>query len=279
MIRPVDVPDLRLRFIREWGPYGWFTSHLGSWPEMDQIPTANILNTTKYRQESLRRADLIWVSAAFNPLLVAAADAVPADLLHEQIEKNLACERALVIFEAPPYIPWDQWDDEAPLSAGISWETAMVDGGPGLCVAIYRQDSNSDAGGWWNVGEATWIKGRSVGSRRSWKLIVALSALMQQPAITDIDHEPLPRSMARRCERTGVPTGVRVVRLRRATGSHIGHGDHLDWSHRWIVSGHWRNQAVGVDRADRRLTWIAPHIKGPDDKPLVMRETVKALVR
>lgn len=34
--------------------------------------------------------------------------------------------------------------------------------------------------------------------------------------------------------------------------------------HRFIVRGHWRNQAVGPGRAERRKTWIAPHWKGPE---------------
>lgn len=32
--------------------------------------------------------------------------------------------------------------------------------------------------------------------------------------------------------------------------------------HRFLVRGHWRNQAVGPKRAERRLTWIQPFYKG-----------------
>lgn len=37
---------------------------------------------------------------------------------------------------------------------------------------------------------------------------------------------------------------------------------------RFLVRGHWRNQAVGPQRRDRKLTWIRPHYKGPQDGPL-----------
>lgn len=39
----------------------------------------------------------------------------------------------------------------------------------------------------------------------------------------------------------------------------------LRLKHRHIVRGHYRNQAHGAGRADRRRIWIAPHWKGPED--------------
>ena len=34
---------------------------------------------------------------------------------------------------------------------------------------------------------------------------------------------------------------------------------------RFTVRGHWRNQACGKGRKDRKRLWIHPHWKGPDD--------------
>lgn len=67
---------------------------------------------------------------------------------------------------------------------------------------------------------------------------------------------------------------VRVVHLRKSV--HTGTGaveDHdtstnVNWHSRWVVDGHWRNQACGPKHGERRLTWVHPYIKGPDDKPL-----------
>ena len=36
---------------------------------------------------------------------------------------------------------------------------------------------------------------------------------------------------------------------------------------RWLVRGHWREQAHGQGRVQRRRTWIAPHWKGPTTAP------------
>lgn len=43
---------------------------------------------------------------------------------------------------------------------------------------------------------------------------------------------------------------------------------------RWIVRGHWRQQAVGPKRGDRRATWIPSYIKGPSGAPLIPSEHV-----
>lgn len=52
-----------------------------------------------------------------------------------------------------------------------------------------------------------------------------------------------------------------------------------EYSHRWIVRGHMRNQAVGPRLSDGERKhiriWIAPFVKGPDDKPLVLKDRVQ----
>lgn len=51
------------------------------------------------------------------------------------------------------------------------------------------------------------------------------------------------------------------------------------YHHRWIVRGHWRNQAVGEGRSERRITWIPSHIKGPAWAPLLASEKVMTWMR
>ena len=46
-----------------------------------------------------------------------------------------------------------------------------------------------------------------------------------------------------------------------------------DWSHRWLVSGHWRNQWYPSEGV-RRPIWIDAFVKGPSDAPLLVRPTV-----
>lgn len=54
----------------------------------------------------------------------------------------------------------------------------------------------------------------------------------------------------------------------------------IEWSHRWIVRGHWRHQPYGPrDNPSYEWRWINPYIKGPEDAPLAMNEHVYKLAR
>lgn len=95
-------------------------------------------------------------------------------------------------------------------------------------------------------------------------------------------HQQQPhRTIRRQLERSGrVVSDVTVVTLRR-----IHHGDgvssetsSVSWSQRWLVSGHVRQQwmpKMGVHRSQ----WINAYVKGPEDKPLVLKERRYKLVR
>jgi hypothetical protein len=48
-----------------------------------------------------------------------------------------------------------------------------------------------------------------------------------------------------------------------------------EYSCQWIVKPHWRQQAYGPGRSLRKAILIAEHIRGPQDKPLRVRDAVK----
>ena len=61
----------------------------------------------------------------------------------------------------------------------------------------------------------------------------------------------------------------RVVKLdgtlRKALQESVGDAARWHVAQRFVVRGHWRNQAVGEKRAFRRRIWIEPHMKGPEN--------------
>lgn len=92
------------------------------------------------------------------------------------------------------------------------------------------------------------------------------------------------RAERRRLTRRGIEhqPAVRVVLLRRQSQQHeSGESETVEWSYRWFVRGHWHSYWVGVgDKRRLEPRWLAPYIKGPDDKPLKPpRATVFAVVR
>lgn len=108
--------------------------------------------------------------------------------------------------------------------------------------------------------------------------------LLMQQSLSMSTRSSVDRPERRRCFRTGLAAEVLIVRLRRKSLDSEVEDDEpgeqeVPWSHRWLVNGHWRQQACGSGFALRRPTWIASHVKGPDHKPLVIKDRVTAWVR
>jgi len=113
------------------------------------------------------------------------------------------------------------------------------------------------------------------------RLPLALWALMQSEGVASVTEERADRAARRRLVKSNSPlTGeVSVVRLRRPHHDSDASGESaVEWSRRWIVSGHWRRAWRPSVKA-HRLTWIAPFVKGPEDKPLVIPRRVHVLDR
>ena len=79
-------------------------------------------------------------------------------------------------------------------------------------------------------------------------------------------------------DRAGVSPEVRVVRLRRAqqTGGSV--RGNREWQHRWVVRMHKVHQWY-PRLQQHKVIYRGPYIKGPDGKPLLGGETVRALIR
>jgi hypothetical protein len=152
---------------------------------------------------------------------------------------------------------------------------------------------------WSTCGRSDWIDGTAVGDTtiigaeypaasasaiEDRKVLVAFWTLVHQAGIAETHTERPARPEVRRLQRAGWTrehAEVRVVKLRNVDRAEPGEptGEKRHYSHRFIVGGHWRNQACGPHRSLRRLVWIHPYIKGPDDAELATPTTVKAWVR
>ncbi|MEW1565756.1 hypothetical protein AB0454_22555 [Streptomyces sp. NPDC093509] len=113
------------------------------------------------------------------------------------------------------------------------------------------------------------------------RVVAALASawlLMQQPLLLDRTRERADKPTGRAYARDGLPVpDVTVVDLRRQYTPQDqdpdgGSGRH--YRHRWVVSGHWRNQAHGPGQSLRRQTWVPSHVKGPAGAPLLSTEKV-----
>lgn len=199
-----------------------------------------------------------------------------------------------------------RWDDGL---AGTELQLATSMGLPmeASRSAVVSRDGRIEARltgtSWMPLGRSTWPVGDAIDARelidmnslneqeesqvRSMiedrELMAALFTLLNTHSVAHIGTEQPPRHIARREQRAGrkEPSQVKVVYLRRPEHEREpGDAEHrVNYSHRWMVSAHWRNQPYGPGRAKRRLQLIPAHVKGPDDKPVIVKSTVKAWVR
>lgn len=111
------------------------------------------------------------------------------------------------------------------------------------------------------------------------RLAQALWLLLDQTLVSTREEQARPKQ-THHARKLGLTTRVTVVDLRRIEGMNRGQGEStVEWSHRWVVRGHWRWQACGVGYSERRRIWVAPFIKGPEGAPLAVRDHVYALRR
>jgi hypothetical protein len=101
--------------------------------------------------------------------------------------------------------------------------------------------------------------------------LAAALALMEQRIIVSQPERP-PRSTRKRAAEvwSHEPT-IRVIQLRRAVNpnEHREPGSEpIEWSCSWVVRGHWRQQACGEGRLERRPVFVLPYLKGDLEKPL-----------
>lgn len=112
-------------------------------------------------------------------------------------------------------------------------------------------------------------------------ILAALTWLQQRIIVTSLGQiERHRKKQIAREHDVAPPSDVKVIQLRRTESqpslqkSGI---EAVDWSCRWIVGGHWRNQPY---KDERKLIYIMPYVKGPEDKPLkVPSQTVYSVSR
>jgi hypothetical protein len=247
--------------------------------------------------DSLRHAEIFLITSDMLVLLDHAARQLPD---FELAESDPLASDGFVLFANTIDVPISRgavW----PIT-GFAWyhaergaDTSSTDPRRGILLTLWsRPEDNDDFdpslgveiplvclfGSWWWFGEH-W---RSTADAQQWPAWVgAFFRLVASRVVREEGHHQS-RAERRRGQRAGVvePSPVRVITLREAAHR----ADDIDadeadegrraprWSHRWVVSGHWRQQWYATEQRHAPV-WIDPYVKGPKDVPLVPKKTVR----
>lgn len=297
-----DLPDLRMEMLDRWRPGGplraaaQVINPIGAQRSGLDRTFATIEGV--FDERALEDASLWWVTADMAKLIEAAAPSLPPTTLTPEL---MPAKSGLVVFEEPltgqsanpdePPVTVDAllWGDSETLKIRISRR-------PYIGIAVYRKFSVDGITEWLPLGRTDWHYGddteepvdpklighdqrlASMAEDRRW--MACLWLLASQRRVSEHSKVFLPRYIVRRSQRAGLGADVKLLDVRRSvTTSEDGDHDpqHVEWSHRWLVRPHWRQQAYGPGRTLRRPVFVPPHVKGPADKPLVVKPSVNVI--
>lgn len=319
LVRPVDLPalrDLTAEHVARTG-YGSYERAINDGRQhivpvvADASKAAATLAGAEVRR--LRDGDLFYVTEPMTELAVAAGRSLPGFNL---MPEDLPAKNGFIYFAKPidvvDYAEFYEGEGCSPIVA-VAWSSPWTGGNPdwkrgGVWFTWYadrdgmmdyavqrgiltRQQCDSLRAGVGpllidNESQSPFTPEPVPDQYGSFELngIVGWMAtlksawlLMTQP-LARVEDAVFDRAARRRAEREGKqPPRVRVIHLRRPAGARHD-GSSREYHHQWVVRGHWRQQWY-PSREVHRPVWIAPHVKGPEDAPLLGGEKVHAWSR
>lgn len=273
-------------------------------------PGGRVWSLADFLAEGLATADPYWVSADMLDVVDAAAPSMPGEVLHVE---DLPSPAGFAVLERS-VIRRDVRGRRISFRAVSWWAVASDGYGSGVLYALWtdaeepEDDINADLGTSrralgrfqlmhagvmpFDTDPATIpLQEREQGEGppllppeqveaqavESWRWHLTFWRMMGQRIAHTTEARP-DRATARRLARTtlAAPEFVQVVTLRQYRDKQPpvdGEGEGVRWSRRWIVGGHWRNQWY-ASLGRHRAIWIAPFVKGPADKDLVVAPRV-----
>lgn len=270
-----------------------------------EYPLGTITDIENAMSQTLQVANPYWVVSDMVTLIEAAVESMPS---YQLAFDDLLTPHGFVLLERPIYVP-DGQGTEVNIRAFCWGSVPLTDNGvnrrPGIFLSAFTDrfyDNRIpsadqvwlDSVGWprlvplhssaWPFGEEASAPKledeRLLSSMAIERMFMAALWLISKQRIAIVTGTRPPRSERRRAERLQLPSEILVVKLRR-TAPRQSDGDepkHVEWSIRWIVSGHWRR--LWSEKENKpKLVWVSSYIKGPEDRPLVVKKKVFGVVR
>lgn len=235
--------------------------------------------------DHLDRATLFWATARMTRMAVESGAGLP----EWTPGMAMPCDEGIVLWEVPAGRLG--WSDQYGAVRHVDWDgiwwslrgqrleirlLSRCDGARDGLSARYADTSVMSVLSLWCPAWEPRTE-EAQGSADAVQMLSTVGAawlLMGQPRVaetrvlTEADGVVVPKA-DRRAGRIPVVSLVDLRRPASPASEQVPQSGSVQWTRRWWVGGHWRQQACGPNRAQRKPVWIAPHVKGPDDKPLV----------
>ena len=251
----------------------------------------------------LYRADTIYVTSDMQRLLLQAAHDLPDDVTYQK--ESLLTPFGFVYLEES--IKGEDRSGNTVTVKGFAWEDSLIrtgseddfDVSPTALVYFLTDPNDMDdelnrelvpklkAAGiqlpsltlshmFPAIYGRTIIKADEQGSHlvtEMMKLFVALQLLAQQKIGTPMKLRPnrATRKRAISWDRDNERYITLITLRRKSVKKDDEEPNKIEWTHRWMVRGHWRRQYFPKSKT-HDWVYIYEHVKGPEDKPLLISE-------
>ena len=237
------------------------------------------------------RADTYYISEEIADVLVGGFDTLPNTPLGEVRPHSLY---GWAFFQRPIVCPFPTPFDTMWEIKGLAWGPVGRDSVGGLNLGIFVRSPQSShlpcsgmmswpwESGWDRIREEKAQAGVADRELMVWlhKLVFSFFAFIRQECVS-IQTAPASRPIRRHLPKayTAEPV-IKIIQLRRRSpATNGGESQSRDYSCRWLVRGHWRNQFYPSSQS-HRPRFIPAYVKGPDDKPLKStKSSIFAVVR
>ena len=237
------------------------------------------------------RADTYYISEEIADVLVGGFDTLPNTPLGEVRPNSLY---GWAFFQRPIVCPFPTPFDTMWEIKGLAWGPVGRDSAGGLNLGVFVRSPQSShlpcsgmmswpwESGWDRIREEKAQAGVADRELMVWlrKLVFSFFAFIRQECVS-IQTTPASRPIRRHLPKayTAEPV-IKIIQLRRRSPATNGlEPQSRDYSCRWLVRGHWRNQFYPSSKS-HRPRFIPAYVKGPDDKPLKStKSSIFAVVR
>jgi hypothetical protein len=300
--RPVDIPHWRNELIDAWAPGGGVLSSL-SLKVFDESGGFHVF-VPWWEYEQFTKASLWFVGAEMCDLLDRVAPSLPDTILAADVIPDRS---GFVVFEKPLKSLDSISGDVSLMTGAMLWGPAQWSNGdksyPIIGITVYAPIITGKPPYVMPLGNLIWPFGQGTDDPQDLegnyasdlldpsqcasmaedrRRLMALWLISQQPAVAQardqtVSMTPRNKSARRRMKAPLPDVRVRVVYLR--TLPHPDHepepGPGRQYSHRWVVKEHWRNQAFGPKHGLRRPVLVRSHVRGPENAPFLGGSVVK----
>lgn len=233
--------------------------------------TSHGLDTLEREAAHVPSAAAIWADDERCALIAATAPAIPLDA-HPP---PMPLPHGLLAMATPIEL----WPGRMDRLVGAYWR------GPSLFMLISHEPHLDVLGTFSaNVDVDSPVEDRAGWPddvKAAWRVLATLQTLLAQ-RIDTAPQMTADRATRRRLEREHPgddPLDLQVITLVRPHRTSVPAGEStVEWSHRWLVAGHPRQQWC-PSRQRHELRIIEAHVKGPPDRPIQVKERLYRWVR